>query len=81
MKQIAASHAQYAAPRRVSPLRILRTGRGLSQVALSELAGVDRSTISRAEHGLGEPFRSTRVRIAEVLGYPVHVVFPPEKEG
>ena len=44
-----------------------RASRGLSQQRLGELAGVDRKTISRAEHGICPTVR-TLYHLALVLG-------------
>jgi DNA-binding XRE family transcriptional regulator len=52
-------------------IRIARLDAGLTQVELAELAGTDRSTVSRAETGARQAATlslSTIVRFAQVLG-------------
>ena len=48
-------------------LRTIRHGRGLSIELVALLAGVDKSTISRAERGLQELGPETVARIARAL--------------
>jgi DNA-binding XRE family transcriptional regulator len=54
------------APQRV-PLRELRDRRALSLSELADLAGVDRKTIHRIEHGQQMPHPSTRRKLAKAL--------------
>lgn len=45
-----------------------RTERGLRQVDVAKLCGIDRAFISYIEHGRRNPSLTTLTRIAEVLG-------------
>ena len=50
--------------------------RGLSQEELARRAGVNRSTVSRLEHGLEEPLSRTKDRLARALEQPTALLFP-----
>jgi transcriptional regulator with XRE-family HTH domain len=54
----------------------IRFGKGLSQVALAEAAGVGRSTVIRVESGTCAPTLRTMKAIASALTEPVGAVFP-----
>lgn len=75
-QQLAASTETYGEHPTVTPLRILRVARGLSQEELARRAGVNRSTVSRLEQGQEEPLRATQTVLADALGYPVALIFP-----
>jgi DNA-binding phage protein len=51
-----------------------RKARCLTQVALSELAGVQQAEISRIERGSGNPTAATLLRLADALGQKVILV-------
>lgn len=53
-----------------------RGARDLGQAELAEALGVTAATVSRWEAGLIEPRRNMKVRIAQVLGTDVSVLFP-----
>jgi putative transcriptional regulator len=54
-----------------SNLIALREGASLTQLQLSELAGIDRKTINRIENGHFSPSVDTLVRLALVLNSTV----------
>lgn len=56
-------------------LRTLRLLQGLSQDALAILSGVDRSTISRIEHGWIEPSERARKKLAAALKISECIIF------
>ena len=62
----------------VSPLRLVRIARGLSQDELARLAGVNRSTVSRLEQGHEEPQRATKAVLAAALAFPAEKLFPED---
>jgi transcriptional regulator with XRE-family HTH domain len=49
-------------------IRQIRTGKGISQVALAGLAGLERSNLSRIENGKAEPGLRTLRDISKALG-------------
>lgn len=49
-------------------VRISREGRGLSQEALAELAGVSRGFVSEIERGTAVPSLETMQKLADALG-------------
>lgn len=51
-------------------LRELRAGRGLTQMQLAELCGIDNKTISRAENGRYAISIDQAVRLSRALGVP-----------
>jgi transcriptional regulator with XRE-family HTH domain len=51
-------------------LKVLRTARRMSQAALAEAAGLDRTYVSRIERGGHNVTVLTLVRVAEVLDMP-----------
>lgn len=58
-------------------VRRRRLALGLSQEALAEMAGVDRTYISGIERGVRNPTIRTAGRIAEALGVPLRDLLPP----
>lgn len=66
---------------RMKNLRAIREGRGLSQSALADMAGVKQATISRIEKGVNNPSLQVAQDIAEALGVNVVELFGlPELE-
>jgi len=57
-------------------LRVARLQENLTQERLAELAEIDRSTVQRIEHGIGDPKFSHLLRIAKVLRVPVKSLLP-----
>lgn len=57
-------------------VRLLRSIKNLSQVALAERARVTQPTISRIENGSRRVSDSARLRIADALGVNAHELFP-----
>ena len=55
-------------------LATARKARCLTQVALSELAGIQQAEISRIERGAGNPTAVTLLRLADALGQKVILV-------
>jgi transcriptional regulator with XRE-family HTH domain len=66
--------------RTLPPLAEARLLRGMTRSALADLSGVSARTIYRAEHGLVEPHRATRLALAAVLGREPADLFPEESE-
>lgn len=63
----------------ISPLRVYRVARGLSQRELAALAGCRPETISRLESGSTlYPRERVRLGIADALGVEPEMVFPVE---
>lgn len=61
-----------------SPLRVWREYRGLTQNALAQQAGVDRSHISRMESGTGRTKTGDNLRkLADALGVEIDDLVPP----
>lgn len=52
---------------KLTQLKKVRTERGLSQVAVGEMLGVDQPTISKYERGKLTPWRSTIEALAHAL--------------
>jgi transcriptional regulator with XRE-family HTH domain len=52
-------------------LRFLRTNKGLTQIQLAELTGLDQSHISKLETGATKPSYDTLTRLAAALGITV----------
>ena len=50
----------------------------MSQVQLASLTGIDQSDISKIERGVANPSVGTLKRIAQALGYELHVTFEKE---
>jgi transcriptional regulator with XRE-family HTH domain len=67
--------------RSVSPLRVYRTARGLSQRELAYLAGVSRRQIVRLESGSSTPALKTANSLALVLAVSPEALFPPGGDG
>lgn len=61
-------------------LKTLRILQGLSQDALAALTGIDRSTISRIEHGWIRPSPQARKNLAAALKVSESAIFPESKE-
>lgn len=61
-----------------SALATARKAQGLTQSALSELAGIQQAEISRIERGAGNPTAVTLLRLTDVLGQKL-VLVPVEK--
>ncbi len=65
-----------------SPLKLARLLQGIRQVDLSKAIDVDTSIISKIESGAVRDIPSilaVKVKIAEFMGLPVDVLWPPEK--
>lgn len=60
----------------MNKLKEIRKERGLSQLKLSFLTGIQPSDISRIENGRLRPFPSWRERLAKVLGETEAELFP-----
>ena len=60
-------------------LRSLRLLQGLSLYELAQRVGVSESMLSYVERGRRRLDQKTQKRIATALGYPVEMVFPPDK--
>jgi transcriptional regulator with XRE-family HTH domain len=61
-------------------LRETRKQRGLTQIQLSELAGVEQGTISRLENGESDrPSWEIVARLARALDVPPEELFPIER--
>jgi transcriptional regulator with XRE-family HTH domain len=59
----------------MTPLRVLRLNRGLTQAQLAERAGVSEFTVIRLERGQGKrPYPSTRQKLADALGVEIAAV-------
>ena len=56
-------------------MRRLRVARGLSQVALGEAAGVDRTYVSRVERKLENPSVGILEKVADALGSHISELF------
>src|SRR5690606_35254514 len=56
--------AQFAAARKV---------RGLTQIELSKITGIQQAEISRIENGAGNPTATTLLRITEALGHRIEL--------
>ena len=70
---------RYSAQRRPKPfLRGARAVRGLSQTALAEKAGIDRSTVSRIETGYEEPTWRMVQRLSGALELSAAVLLSTE---
>lgn len=52
-------------------LRAARIDRGLTQIQLGELAGLDHKTIHRIEYGTSDPSLTMLLRLASALGVPL----------
>lgn len=52
----------------------LREERGLTQLQLAALAGVDQAAVSKIERGVTHPSSRTLHRVAEALGAALHLV-------
>jgi len=61
---------------KVNKLKEIRTERGLSQLKLSFLTGIQPADISRIENDRLRPFPSWRSRLAKVLGELETDLFP-----
>jgi transcriptional regulator with XRE-family HTH domain len=59
----------------------LRTAQDLSQEALAEAAGLDRTYVSSLERGRRNPSLTTIVRIASALGVAAHVLLAMSQEN
>ncbi len=65
-------------------LKSERVRKGISQVKLSMLAGLDPATLSRLESGRLYPYPAWQRRLAEALGWPVEkadALFKEESDG
>ena len=60
-------------------LKEMRKQRGLSQLKLAHLTGIQPSEISRVENGRLIPYPSWRTRLARALGATEHELFPEEQ--
>jgi len=60
-------------------LKEIREARGLSQLKLSFLTGLQPADISRIENGWIRPYPSWRKRLAKALGTSQVELFPDEK--
>jgi transcriptional regulator with XRE-family HTH domain len=65
-----------------SPVQILRTAQGLRQTELAARAGIGLNTVRRLEAETGYRPRTahTRRALADALGVPEEVLFPPKEE-
>jgi transcriptional regulator with XRE-family HTH domain len=64
-----------------TPLYLIRHLKHWSQAELADRAGCTRETISHLERGAQRPKLETAASLSHVLGVPVDVLFPPEREG
>ena len=62
-------------------LQKVRKARGLSQLKLSYLTGIQPCEISRIENGWIRPWPAWRRRLAKALSTPQAELFPDEKGG
>lgn len=70
----------FVTPIRLRGLREERKKKGLSQLALGELAGVRQATISELESGRGEWTSETLEKLAKALGVgPEALIAPPRR--
>ena len=60
-------------------LRQIRQEKGISQLRLSYLTGIQPSTISRVENGHMKAFPGWRKRLARALGTTESELFPDER--
>lgn len=58
-------------------LRLARETRGLQQVALADMVGITRQTLSNYESGATSPGLDTLARLAGVLAFPTHFFTKP----
>jgi transcriptional regulator with XRE-family HTH domain len=65
----------------VTPLRVVRTGRGMRQADVATLAGVSRPHLSELEAGHYRPRRATAERLAAALAWPLAELFPIYDDG
>ncbi|HEY7990286.1 MAG TPA: helix-turn-helix transcriptional regulator [Stellaceae bacterium] len=61
----------------VSPIRILRERRGLSQRAVADAAGISASYLTEIEIGAKPGSVAALRKVAEVLGVPIESLLPP----
>lgn len=52
-------------------LRAARVDRGLTQIQLGEMAGLDHKTVHRIEYGTSDPSLSMLLRLAAALDMPL----------
>ncbi|MER7807940.1 helix-turn-helix transcriptional regulator [Streptomyces sp900116325] len=52
-------------------IRTARTERGLTQIQLGELAGMDHKTVHRIEYGTSDPSLTMLLRLASALRVPL----------
>jgi transcriptional regulator with XRE-family HTH domain len=57
-------------------VRVARLHENLTQERLAELAEIDRSTVQRIEHGIGDAKFSHLLRIANALRVPIKHLLP-----
>ena len=72
MVTVAERHEAVALRRNI---RLFRVHRGLSQRALADRVGINRSAVGAYENGLAFPSVETLLRIADALGVPVSRLF------
>ncbi len=58
-------------------LKILRTGRGLSQAALADALDVSRQTVNALENGRYDPSLPLAFRISHLFGLKIEDIFDP----
>jgi transcriptional regulator with XRE-family HTH domain len=56
-------------------IQILRSQRGMSQIALAQLSDINRPNLSRIENGHAEPCLRTLHKIAKSLGINLSALF------
>lgn len=59
-------------------IRPIRKAKGLSQVKLAAMAGIDTATLIRIERGQGNPNLETLRKIAKAMYVSVADLLPPE---
>jgi len=65
----------------VTPLRVVRIGRGLKQSDVAVRAGLSRPHVCELENGHYRPRRATAERLAAALAWPVDELSPQYDNG
>ncbi len=56
-------------------LKTLRTRKGITQIEIANILGVDRSFVSNIENGKNNPTLSTITKLAKAINVPVDELF------
>ena len=62
-------------------VKVLRVGRGWSQVELAEKLGVSRQSVYAIESGKFDPSLPLAFKIAELFGQPIETIFERRRDN